>query len=106
MLFKNRQQIINNGQTLELKKARNDILDILSFAIKSVYPYNAVKSKFGEQCINFSKHIFDISCYKNIYHLQLFYHYCFFHPTERHVFRQIEENLQACVSFARVNYKQ
>ena len=44
MLFKNQDQIINNGQTPELKKIRKDILEILSSANDAVNPYNAVKS--------------------------------------------------------------
>ena len=46
MLFENREQIINNGQTPELKKIREDILDILTSAIDAVDPYNAVVTRF------------------------------------------------------------
>lgn len=67
MLFKNRNQIIDNGQTLELKRVRENILDILSSALEAVDPFNAVKSRFGEKCITINKDIFDISRYKNIY---------------------------------------
>ena len=46
MLFKNREQIIKNGQTPELKKIRKDILDVINSALDAVDSYNAVKSRF------------------------------------------------------------
>lgn len=60
MLFKNFTTIINNGQTPEIKKARQDILNIFSAALESVNPYNAVKSFLDKQKI-------DVSHFKNIY---------------------------------------
>lgn len=67
MLFKNHRQIINNGYTPELKKARKNILDIFSSAIEAVDPYNAVKSRFHEGCILLSKKKLDLTCFKDIY---------------------------------------
>jgi len=67
MLFKNRDQIIKNGKTEELKEIRKDILDILSAAICSVDSYSSVKSVIYGKRIQFKKNIFDISDYKNIY---------------------------------------
>jgi glycerate 2-kinase len=67
MLFKNREKIIENGQTPELKKIREDILDILTFALDSVNPYEVVKSRFYEKKINIGKETVDPSDFENIY---------------------------------------
>ena len=67
MLFKNREQIINNGQTPELKKIREDILDVINSALDAVDSYNAVKSKFEGKKIVIKQETIDISYFKNIY---------------------------------------
>ena len=67
MLFKNQQQIIKNGKTLELKKIRKDILDIFISAIDSVNPYDIVKSKFDGKKIIFESKIIDLADFKNIF---------------------------------------
>ena len=67
MLFKNREKIIENGQTPELKKIRGDILDILTFALDSVNPYEVVKSRFYEKKINIGEKTVDSSDFENIY---------------------------------------
>ncbi|MCK5030322.1 MAG: DUF4147 domain-containing protein [Thermoplasmatales archaeon] len=67
MLFKNREKIIENGQTPELKKIRGDILDILTFALDSVNPYEVVKSRFYEKKINIGEKTVDPSDFENIY---------------------------------------
>ena len=67
MLFKNRDQIVNNGVTPVLKKIRADILDILCSAIEAVDPYNAVKSRFNDNLIVFENETIDISNFENIY---------------------------------------
>lgn len=67
MLFKNRNQIIENGQTLELKKIREDILDILTSALNAVDPYNAVKSRFEGEKINIDEKVIELSDFENIY---------------------------------------
>jgi len=67
MLFKNREKIIENGQTPELKKIRGDILDILTFALDSVNPYEVVKSMFYEKKINIGWKTVDPSDFENIY---------------------------------------
>jgi len=67
MCFKNREQIISNGETPVIKKIRRDVLDILSSALKAVDPYNAVKNKFNDDVIVFEKESIDISSFKNIY---------------------------------------
>jgi glycerate-2-kinase len=66
MLFKNREKIIENGQTPELKKIRGDILDILTFALDSVNPYEVVKSRFYEKKINIGGKTVDPSDFGNI----------------------------------------
>ena len=48
MLFKNRDIIVNNGQTDELKNIRRDILEILENTINSVDPYLSVSSFLDE----------------------------------------------------------
>jgi len=67
MLFKNREKIIKNGQTPELKKIREDILDILTFALDSVNPYKVVKSRFYEKKINIDGKNVNTSDFENIY---------------------------------------
>jgi len=67
MLFENRKQIINNGQTSELKKVREDILDILSSAIDAVDPYNAVITRFDNNKILLDTTTIDLSNFKKIY---------------------------------------
>jgi glycerate 2-kinase len=67
MLFKNRYQIIENGQTLELKKIREDILDILTSALNAVDPYNVVKSRFEGEKINIDEKVIELSNFENIY---------------------------------------
>ena len=67
MLFKNRKQIIENGQTPLLKEVRKDILDILSSAIEAVDPYNAVKSRFDGNRIVLNSTIIDTFDFKNIF---------------------------------------
>ena len=67
MVFKNYDQIVSNGQTLELQKKRKDILDILTVALESVNPYNVVKQVFKNGNIIVNEASFNISDFKNIY---------------------------------------
>jgi len=67
MLFKNYEQIINNGQTPELKKVRNDILQFLESAIDAVDPYNVIKSKFSNSKITFGSELINISDFGDVY---------------------------------------
>ena len=67
MLFKNREQIIENGQTPLLKEVRRNILDIFASAIDAVDPYNAVKSKFDGNNIILGSKLIDTSDFKNVY---------------------------------------
>ena len=67
MLFKNRYQIIENGQTSKLKEIREDVLDILTSALNAVDPYNAVKSRFDGKKINIDERVIDLSDFESIY---------------------------------------
>lgn len=67
MLFKNYEQIVSNGQTSELKKKRKDVLEILTAALNSVDPYNAVKNIFEKDKIVFESEEIDLTSFKNIY---------------------------------------
>lgn len=67
MLFKNYDQIVSNGQTPQIQKKRKDILDILTVALDSVNPYNAVKRLFEDANIVFKAESIDISGFENIY---------------------------------------
>jgi len=67
MLFKNRMQIIENGQTPKLKKIREDILDILTSALDAVDPYKAVKSRFNGGKIVLEDGEIDSSNFENVY---------------------------------------
>ena len=67
MLFKNYDQIVSNGQTSQLKKKRKDILDILTVALDSVNPYNAVKRVFEDGKVVFEAENFDTSDFENVF---------------------------------------
>ena len=67
MSFKNREKIIENGQTPKLKRIREDVLDILTSALDSVDPYKAVKSRFYEKKIIVGGKTVDPSNFENIY---------------------------------------
>lgn len=67
MLFKNKEQIIQNGQTVELKEIRKDVLEILTSALNSVDAYNVVRIRFVGKNIVLGSEKLDISDFKNIY---------------------------------------
>jgi len=67
MLFKNRDQIINNGQTSELKKIREEILEILSFALEAVDPYKSVKKHFYNNSLKLDSKTLDTTSFDNIF---------------------------------------
>ena len=67
MLFKNYDQLVSNGQTPELKKKRKDVLDILTAALESVDPYNAVRRVFDGNYIVFEDKTIDLSCFEHVY---------------------------------------
>jgi len=51
MTFKNETVLVQNGSTVELKKKRKDILDLLAASIHTVNPYRSVGSCFKEGSI-------------------------------------------------------
>lgn len=57
-IFKNGEDIIRNGKTPEIRKAREDLLSILSHAIEKVDPYTVTSSYLDK---------IDLSIYDNIY---------------------------------------
>ena len=68
MVFRNRQQIIDNGETAELKEKRKIILDILTVALKAVDPYTVVKTHFQNHSIQLNHdRIIDLTDFHNIY---------------------------------------
>jgi len=67
MLFKNKKQIIENGQTEELKKTRKDIFEILHSVLDAVDPYKTVKSKFDRKNIIFKGENIDTSNFSSIF---------------------------------------
>ncbi len=67
MLFKNKDKIIQNGETPVLRDIRRDVLEILESVITSVDPYNSVKLKIKDNKIIFDKKTIDISDYNDVY---------------------------------------
>jgi glycerate-2-kinase len=67
MLFKNYEEIVSNGATLGLRRKRKDALDVLTAALESVDPYNAVKRVFDGNQIVFESKTFDVSGFENVY---------------------------------------
>jgi len=67
MLFKNKKQIIEHGQTPELQKMREDALDILSAAFEAADPYIAVNVCVSNSGIEIKDEKIDYSDFENIY---------------------------------------
>ena len=67
MLFKNYNQIVNNGNTPILKQIRQDILDVINSAIASVDPYLSVKKVIIDNKIIIGSKVFNISDFENVY---------------------------------------
>lgn len=67
MIFKNKENIISNGKTTELKQIRRDILEIFNAAFKAVDPYNSVFEHFKENKVFIGNQSIDLSDFKNIY---------------------------------------
>ncbi|HEC89540.1 MAG TPA: DUF4147 domain-containing protein [Thermoplasmatales archaeon] len=65
MVFKNREQLIGNGVTSELKEKRKITLEILEAALKAVDPYIAVKEELQNHILN--NEIFDLTDFHNTY---------------------------------------
>ena len=75
MLFKNQEQLIANGQTKELKKKRNDAIEILTAALESVNPYDAIKRVFKDNLIALDDKTFNLTNFDNICNLILLWSY-------------------------------
>ena len=67
MLFKNYNQIVDNGKTPILKQIRRDILDVFSYAIASVDPYFSVKKVIQDKKIIIGSKVFNISDFEYVY---------------------------------------
>ena len=67
MLFKNHKQIVENGETPIIKEVRKDILDVLSYAVKSVDPYISVKRVIKDNIISLDEKKFNVSDFENVY---------------------------------------
>lgn len=67
MLIKNRQHIIDNGQTSKLKQKREDAIEILHAAIQAVDPYTAVKNTIKDSTIVCDNTIVDPRIFDCIY---------------------------------------
>ena len=67
MIFKNYEQLIANGQTSELKRRREDVLEILTAALDAVNPYNAVQNVFHDGKLVFESEEIDLSSFDHIY---------------------------------------
>ncbi|MCJ7571446.1 MAG: DUF4147 domain-containing protein [Candidatus Thermoplasmatota archaeon] len=67
MLFKNYNQIIDNGKTPIIKQIRRDILDVFSSAIASVDPYFSVKKIIQGNKIIVGSKTFNILDFENVY---------------------------------------
>ncbi|MEF8879082.1 MAG: glycerate kinase [Candidatus Thermoplasmatota archaeon] len=66
-MFKNRERIIENGSTPELKTVRSDVLDILNAVIEAVDPYKSVKSHFSGNILFFDEDKIDVSDFRDVY---------------------------------------
>jgi hydroxypyruvate reductase/glycerate 2-kinase len=67
MLFKNYNQIVENGKTPILKQIRRDILDVFSTAIASVDPYFSVKKVIKDNKIVAGSKVFNLLDFENVY---------------------------------------
>ena len=67
MLFKNYKELIENGKDKKIREIRKDILDILSYSLKSVDPYKSVKKMFSKSNIFVENKKIDLSNFKEVY---------------------------------------
>ncbi len=67
MLFHNKQQLINNGETHELQQKRKDMLTLLESVIDAVDPYNAVNRYVQQNSLVISDKTYHLSEFKDIY---------------------------------------
>jgi len=67
MLFKNYQDLIENRDEPKIKQIRKDILDVLTYSLSAVDPYNSVKKIFSKKLVNVRNKDIDLSIFDNIY---------------------------------------
>ena len=67
MLFKNHDELIENGKDEKIKQIRKDVLSILSHSIDAVDPYNSVKNVFFSKEFKLFDKDIDLSEFSNMY---------------------------------------
>ena len=67
MCFDHRKQLINNGETEEIRRKRKIILSIFSQVLKAVDPYNAVKNYIENNTLDVKDNKFNVSDFKKVY---------------------------------------
>lgn len=67
MCFKHREQLIQNGQTTELKKKREIMLTLFSHVLKAVDPYNAVLSHIDNSSLFLRNKTVDVNKFQQVY---------------------------------------
>ena len=67
MLFKNYQSLIDNGKDSKIKQIRKDVLDVLSYSLDAVDPYNSVKKLFSKNKIILKDKNVDLSTFNSVY---------------------------------------
>jgi len=67
MLFKNYDEIINNGIDIDTKNLRKDVLNILESSILSVEPYNCVKKHINDNSFIFEDQKINIEDFNDVY---------------------------------------
>ncbi len=67
MCFAAKEQLISHGQTDEIKKKRESILQLLSQVLKAIDPYNAVCSCIKDLNLLIHNKTIETSCFNNIF---------------------------------------
>ncbi|MEM0466770.1 MAG: DUF4147 domain-containing protein [Candidatus Thermoplasmatota archaeon] len=67
MLVKNYDQLIINGQTVELQQKRRDLLDMLIAGVEAVNPYQAVSACIHEKILRCDSKILNLSNFNRIF---------------------------------------
>lgn len=67
MLFKNREQIIENGCTTILKEKRKHVIQMLTAAVDAVNPYRVVKTRVQSGYIHLEKETLNVKDFQHVY---------------------------------------
>jgi len=67
MLFDNYQDLVDNGKEFRIKQIRKDFLDVLSYSLDAVDPYNSVKKMFSKDKIILGDKNIDLSTFDSVY---------------------------------------